>query len=83
MTECNQPDGGKNWAGKRIRALRREIGLSQNQLAIKLQNAGVDVAKNAIQQLEQGQRSIRDMELFTLANVFGVAMEELFQTVSK
>ena len=47
-------------------------------LAIKLQNYGVDIDKNAVQLLEHGHRYVRDMELYVIAKVFGVSMEDLF-----
>ena len=55
MRKCSKPDGNKNWVGKRIAELRKDRGMSQNDLAIKLQNYGVDIDKNAVQLLEHGQ----------------------------
>jgi len=49
MRKCSKPDGNKNWVGKRIAELRKDRGMSQNDLAIKLQNYGVDIDKNAVQ----------------------------------
>lgn len=77
MRKCSKPDGNKNWVGKRIAELRKDRGMSQNDLAIKLQNYGVDIDKNAVQLLEHGHRYVRDMELY-VAKVFGVSMEDLF-----
>ena len=61
MRKCSKPDGNKNWVGKRIAELRKDRGMSQNDLAIKLQNYGVDIDKNAVQLLEHGHRYVRDM----------------------
>lgn len=77
MRKCSKPDGNKNWVGKRIAELRKDRGMSQNDLAIKLQNYGV-IDKNAVQLLEHGHRYVRDMELYVIAKVFGVSMEDLF-----
>ena len=63
---------------ERIAELRKDRGMSQNDLAIKLQNYGVDIDKNAVQLLEHGHRYVRDMELYVIAKVFGVSMEDLF-----
>ncbi len=79
MAKNTRPDGNKNWVGKRIAALRKEKGLSQNDVAVYLQNHGVDIAKNAIQLLEHGNRYIRDMELYYIAKALGTSMEELFK----
>lgn len=35
MRKCSKPDGNKNWVGKRIAELRKDRGMSQNDLAIK------------------------------------------------
>lgn len=78
MRKCSKPDGNKNWVGKRIAELRKDRGMSKNDLAIKLQNYGVDIDKNAVQLLEHGHRYVRDMELYVIAKVFGVSMEDLF-----
>lgn len=75
MRKCSKPDGNKNWVGKRIAELRKDRGMSQNDLAIKLQNYGVDIDKNAVQLLEHGHRY---MELYVIAKVFDVSMEDLF-----
>ena len=42
MRKCSKPDGNKNWVGKRIAELRKERGMSQNDLAIQLQRCGLD-----------------------------------------
>lgn len=78
MRKCSKPDGNKNWVGKRIAELRKDRGMSQIDLAIKLQNYGVDIDKNAVQLLEHGHRYVRDMELYVIAKVFDVSMEDLF-----
>lgn len=78
MARKNRPDGIKNWVGTYVAELRNQMGWSQNDLAVKLQNAGVDITKNAIQLLEHGHRYVRDMELFALAKVFGRPMETFF-----
>ena len=78
MRKCSKPDGNKNWVGKRIAELRKDRGMLQNDLAIKLQNYGVDIDKNAVQLLEHGHRYVRDMELFLIAKILKVHMEDLF-----
>jgi len=54
------------------------IAQRPRHVAIKLQNYGVDIDKNAVQLLEHGHRYVRDMELYVIAKVFGVSMEDLF-----
>ena len=51
--------------------------VSQRALAQKLQVAGVDVDKNAVQRIESGQRFVTDIELVVLAKVLNVSIETL------
>ena len=46
-------------------------------LAQKLQVAGLDVDKNAVQRIESGQRFVTDIELVVLAKVLNVSIETL------
>ena len=32
MRKCSKPDGNKNWVGKRIAELRKDRGMSQNDM---------------------------------------------------
>ena len=46
-------------------------------LADRLQIAGLDLDKNAIQRIESGERFVTDIELRILAKVLDVSYEEL------
>ena len=52
----------RNELGPRLRVLRREAGLSQTDLAVKLQRAGWDVGKVTISTIENQQRTLTDQE---------------------
>ena len=82
MRKCSKPDGNKNWVGKRIAELRKDRGMSQNDLAIKLQNYGVDIDKNAVQLLEHGHRYVRDMELYVIAKVLAFRWRTYLRALS-
>ena len=58
-----------NLCGEKIRALRKEMDISQRELADRLQLAGLDIHKNAIQRIEGGKRFVTDIELYYLAKV--------------
>ena len=51
--------------------------VSQRALAQKLQVAGLDADKNAVQRIESGQRFVTDIELVVLAKVLNVSIETL------
>ena len=75
--------GLNNICGKSISALRKESGLSQRELADKLQLIGLDVDKNAIQRIECGKRFVTDIELITFAEFFNRTCDELLQNENK
>lgn len=72
-------DGRLNISGKRIAELRMAMPgkVSQRELADRLQLAGLDLGKNAIQQIESGERFVTDIELKALAQVLGVTADDL------
>lgn len=72
-------DGLNNICGKKIAELRINLGLSQRQLADKMQLVGIDIDKNAIQRIECGKRFITDIEIVAFSKVFNVSLEELLE----
>ena len=70
-------DGLNNICGRKISILRKEMKISQRILADKLQLAGLDVDKNAIQRIECGKRFVTDIELVTFAKIFSTSTDEL------
>ena len=59
--------GEKNLISQRLITLRKEQGLSQRDLAQKLQLAGYDMDRNVITRIETNQRYVTDIELKALA----------------
>ncbi|QOV18859.1 helix-turn-helix transcriptional regulator [Blautia liquoris] len=72
-------DGKRNICGKKIREIRKNLPkkTSQNYLSSMLQINGLDIDKNAIQQIESGQRFVTDIELKAIAKALDVSYEEL------
>lgn len=79
MYKNRAEDGRNNICGVRIRTLRQKMPgrVSQRQFADMLQIQGLDVDKNAVQRIENGQRFVTDIELKTIARVLHVRYEEL------
>ena len=71
-------DGRNNICGRQIAKFRKEIKISQRELADRLQKDGLDVDKNAVQRMESGDRFITDIELIHISNVLGKSFIELF-----
>ena len=71
------PDGKNNISGKNIAIFRKEIGISQRELADRLQVEGLDVDKNAIQRIECGKRFVTDIKLLKISQVLNHSVTEL------
>ena len=72
-------DGLNNVSGKNITVYRNKLGISQRELADKMQLVGIDIDKNAIQRIESGKRFVTDIEIIAFAKVFEVKIEELLK----
>ena len=70
-------EGRSNISGERVRRIRRENGISQEKLAIKLQLAGLNITQKTISRMETGKRIITDYELSFLADVLNVTVYDL------
>ena len=70
-------DGLNNVCGKNIAQLRMKMGISQRELADKMQLAGIDIDKNAIQRIECRKRFVTDIEVIAFAKVFNISLEKL------
>ena len=68
-----------NIAGIKIATFRKKRypKMSQRALADKMQLAGIDIDKNAIQRIECGKRFITDIELKVFSQVLNVDVNEL------
>ena len=68
-----------NLIGQRIRELRTERGLSQQVLSNRLETLAIYICRGSISRIEDKQRTVTDMELWGLAKVLGVPIENLFE----
>jgi len=65
--------GKCNCSGRRIRERRKELRLSQEQLAGKLQLVGLDITQHAISRIETGLRVVPDYEIPYFADALEVS----------
>ena len=63
--------------GRQIRAVRESQGLTQEQLAARLQTHDCDVTRSALAKMEVGQRHIYVAELRALRDILNVPYETL------
>ena len=69
--------------GANIRALRHAAGMTQEQVAAKLQVAGYDVSRSIYSQMEGGTYNIRVEELAALRRIFSVTYDDFFQGIGE
>ena len=55
--------------GKNIRALRERAGLTQEQVAARLQLGGCDITRSAVAKIEVGQRHLYPDEIILLKEI--------------
>ena len=70
-------DGKNNICGTNIAFYRKELRISQRELADRLQLIGLDVDKNAVQRIEAGKRFVTDIELIAISKVLNKNFDEL------
>lgn len=70
----------KNVIGKQVKRIREKAGLSQEQLAIRLEMAGWQVDRFLISKIERGERQILDTEVLLIAKALKVTVASLFGT---
>lgn len=77
MRKRKKPLGNRNRVGARVTEVRRARGWKQKDVLIRLQLRGINMGEQALSNLEGQSRGVSAEELRALAEVFGVAMEEL------
>lgn len=67
-----------NIVGERIRYYRKLKRYSQKQLSVKLELMGVYVCRGSISRIEDGSRTVTDIELYAIAKALHVTFDDLF-----
>lgn len=68
----------KNLIGGNLKKLRIQSKLSQQELSNKLELLGVYVCRGSVSRIEDYSRTVTDIELFAIAEVLGVELQELY-----
>lgn len=72
-------DGEKmNMVGAQVRKFRTEHKLSQQQLSDKLETIAVYICRGSISRIEDGTRTVSDIELYGLAQILQKPIESFF-----
>lgn len=75
--------GNCNIVGKNIERLRKERGIKQKNFISKIQVMGIDINPTSYSKLEGQLRIATDKEIYVIAKVLGVPLEDLFSGTSK
>ena len=72
-------DGSEmNLIGNNLKKLRQERGWSQQLLSDKLETVAVYICRGSISRIEDKQRTVTDIELYGLSQVFQVPVSYFF-----
>ena len=64
--------------GNNLRDLRKKCGLTQEQIAAKLQVLGCDTTRSVYSRYETGELNIRVSDLIALKKIFGCQYNDFF-----
>ena len=73
-------DGSEmNMIGSNLRRLRTEKKLSQQDVCNRLEMMAIYICRGSISRIEDKKRTVTDIELYGLAKVLGVEINELLE----
>ncbi len=67
-----------NIIGRNVKLLRKKNKMSQQLLSDKMELLGVYVCRGSVSRIEDGSRTVTDIEIFALSKVLKVDISELF-----
>lgn len=65
--------------GANLRQLRNQAGLTQEQVAARLQVVGIDMSRDFYAHIESGDYNIRVSELSALRQIFQCSYDDIFR----
>ena len=68
----------KNLIGSKLKQLRKERNLSQQQLSDKLETMAIYICRGSISRIEDGSRTVTDIELYGLSKVLATPINNFF-----
>ena len=75
--KSNKFNGKSNFLGYIIAEKRKDIKISQNVLASKMQLKGINIGKNDISKIECGNRLIKDFELIAIKDILNINLNDI------
>ena len=77
LSGCNDSRPNKNIIFENLKALREKKGMSQSNLAAKLQTMNVNIDQQMISKIEKNNRQVTDYELACLCKCLSVTPNDL------
>ena len=71
----------KNLIGKKVRILRKEKNMSQQELSAKLETLAIYICRGSISRIEDQSRTVTDIELYGLSQLLSTPIEDFFTSV--
>ena len=69
--------------GLKLKEYRTKKNLSYEQLAAKLELMGISIHKQSLYDIENNKRTVKDYELFGIAYVLGIDVNDLLKDIRK
>ncbi len=68
----------QNIVGENVKKLRTQQNMTQKQLAEKLELLAIYVCRGSISRIENGERTVTDIEVDGFCKALGATLQELF-----
>lgn len=76
-------DGNMNVIGKLLKEYRMKANMSYEILSAKLELMGISIHKQSLYDIENNKRTVKDYELFGIAYVLGIDVNDLLIDIKK
>ena len=76
-------NGNMNVIADLLKEYRTKKNLSYEQLAAKLELMGISIHKQSLYDIENNKRTVKDYELFGIAYVLGIDVNDLLKDIRK
>ena len=76
-------DGKINVIGKLLKEYRTNQNMSYESLSAKLELMGISIHKQSLYDIENNKRTVKDYELFGIAYVLGIDVNDLLSDMRK
>ena len=83
MSLISKYNGNMNVIGRLLKEYRNKQKLSYEKLSAKLELIGISIHKKSLYDIENNKRTVKDYELFGIAYVLEIDVNDLFKDIKK